>query len=80
MTLLGRFQDLGSRRLAASATAFGAIALATALTVTHASASVIVETAPLHNWNTNLCLDSNYAGNVYTYACNWNDYYQNWLW
>jgi hypothetical protein len=86
--LLRRFQALGPRRLAASATAFGVIALATALTVTSASASEINETATLQNWSTIRCLDSNYGGGVYTVPpssagnrCNGGDPYQTWnLW
>jgi hypothetical protein len=77
MPLLGRIQALGSRRLAACAAAFGVIALTTALTVAPASAGVI-ETAPLHNYDTNLCLDSNSSSNVYALGCLENDSYQEW--
>lgn len=80
MTLLGRFQALGSHKLAASATAFGVIALAATLTATPASAGVI-ETGVLADVSTTLCLDSNSAGVVYTdnfNYCNGSNNYQIW--
>ena len=81
MYLLGRFRALGSRRLAGCAAALGAVALAVTLTTPSASASTILFTSRLYNFQTGLCLDSNGAGNVYTdniNDCNGSNEYQNW--
>lgn len=72
-----RSWSLRSRGLVACAAVFGAVALGIGLTVAPASASTLVVTVQWYDYQTNLCLDSNYAAAVYTDGCNGGNY-QNW--
>jgi Ricin-type beta-trefoil lectin domain len=81
VTLLPRVRSVASRRrgLTACAAALGTTALSLALTATPASASQYVDTIRWQDYQTSLCLDSNYAGSVYTNPCYaGGDTYQNW--
>jgi hypothetical protein len=78
-----RFRILRSRVLAVCAALLGASALTVGLTVAPASADIL-STISLQDYQTYLCLDSNYSspsdpavGAVYTDPCNGGNY-QNW--
>jgi hypothetical protein len=81
VTLLPTLGSLASRRrgLTACAAALGSTALTVGLAVTPASASTYLFTTRWRDYQTALCLDSNYAGAVYTNPCYaGGDTYQNW--
>jgi hypothetical protein len=80
VTLLPRIRSIAAPRrgLTACAAVLGATALTAGLTAIPASASTYLATVRWQDYQTSLCLDSNYGEAAYTDACNWNDTYQNW--